>query len=122
MRRLLLVDKNPYDLEAMRAALSSPDVEIETADDGDDALTIALERPPDVVIAASSLGQMGGFALSRELKRFGESGRIPTPRVIVLLERRQDGWLASWSRCDAWATKPVEDGELEELVGAPTAS
>ncbi|HVL82306.1 MAG TPA: hypothetical protein VM840_12030 [Actinomycetota bacterium] len=114
--RVLLVDKNVYDLEAMCLALTSPDIEVQTSHDGDRALLAAMGDPPSVVVAASSLGQMGGFALSRELKMLHDRGDIPYVGVVVLLERDVDEWLARWSRCDAYRTKPVDLDELELLV------
>ena len=114
--RVLLVEKNPLELEAMRLGLDAPDLDIEVSTDGDRALTRALKEPPRVVVTTSSLGQMGGFALSRELKTLHERGDLPEVAVIVLLERSVDSWLADWSRCDAHRTKPVDLVELESLV------
>jgi CheY-like chemotaxis protein len=79
-------------------------------------MTLARERSPDAVVVASSLGQMGGFAVSRELKTLAETGQVPEPKVVVLLEREADAWLAAWSRCDAWLTKPVDPNEVAYLV------
>lgn len=117
--RVVLADKNPYDLESMRSELASPEIDVFTARDGREVLRLTAERRPDVVVAAASLGQMGGFAISRELKmRADVPGADPAPRVIVLLEREADQWLAAWSRCDAWRRKPVSAEELRELVAA----
>ena len=38
-------------------------------------------------------------------------------RIVVLLERAQDEWLARWSGADAWFTKPVNPFELADRVG-----
>ena len=43
-------------------------------------------------------------------------GEIPNPKVIVLLERSADAWLAGWSRCDAWRVKPVDPAEIDEII------
>lgn len=114
--RLIVADKDPFELEAMRQALESPDLDIVTATDGEEMLPKIMDDPPRVVVAASSLGQMGGMALSRELKMRHDRGQLPDIAVIVLLERRADAWLAAWSRCDAYLTKPVDLDELELLI------
>lgn len=113
---VLVADKDPYGLEAATSALRAPDVDVLTAMDGAEAMGIARDQLPEVVVVASSLGQMGGFALSRDLKTLAGAGAIPEPRILVLLERDADSWLAAWSGCDAWRTKPVESGELDRLV------
>lgn len=114
---VLLADKDPYQLEEMRSDLAGPDFEVVTAGDGRQVLALAAQRRPDIVIAAASLGQMGGFAIARELKMLADrSGSPPPPAIAVLIEREADAWLAAWSRCDAWRTKPIDPDELRALV------
>lgn len=115
--RILLADKDPYDLDSMRSELASPGTDVITTRDGREVVRLAAEERPDVVIVASSLGQMGGLAVARELKMLGDMmGADLAPRVIVLLERPNDKWLAEWSRADAWLVKPVDVEQLRELT------
>lgn len=115
--RVLLADKDPYDLAAIKSELESPGTQVVTTRDGREVIRLAAEETPDVVIVASSLGQMGGFAVARELKMLGDMmGADRAPRVIVLLERPNDKWLADWSRADAWLVKPVDLEQLRELT------
>lgn len=120
---VVVADKDPYELQALQASLVGPDREILIVNDGENIITIARQRSPDVVIVGSSLGQMGGFAVSRELKMMSDNGEIREPKVVVLLEREADAWLAKWARADAWLVKPVEaaevDARVRELVGQP---
>jgi CheY-like chemotaxis protein len=122
---LVIADKDPYDIAILRSALSHPDREIIEVDDGQNVITLAHARSPDAVVVAASIGSMGGFAVSYELKTMADEGKIRDPKVIVLLERSADAWLANWSRCDAWRVKPVDAAEIDEvitdLVGAPSA-
>lgn len=113
---VVIAEKDPYDLEALRAAFEAPACEVLAAFDGNVALGLTRERSPDAVVLASSLGQMGGFAVSREIKTSAGLGEIPEPKVIVLLEREADVWLAGWSRCDAWLVKPVDPQDVADLV------
>lgn len=113
---VLVVDKDPYDLDALGSGLRAPDLTVATATDGPQALAVARADLPDVVVTASSLGQMGGFALSRELKTLAAAGALPEPKILILLERDHDAWLAAWSRCDAWRTKPIAPQDVEQLI------
>lgn len=114
--RVIVADKDPYDVDTYKASLEAPDVRVATATDGEDLMRLAREQLPDVIVVASSLGSMGGFAISRDLKTLATAGVIPEPKILVLLERDCDEWLARWSRCDRWLTKPVDSGELEGVV------
>jgi len=113
---LVLADKDPYELAVLRSGLASPEREIVEVRDGPNVVTLAHARGPDVVVVAASIGQMGGFAVSYELKTMADEGKIKDPKVIVLLERSADAWLANWSRCDAWRVKPVDPAELDEII------
>lgn len=114
--RVLVADKDPYELDAFRAALEAPDLEVLTARDGEQTVEVALQELPDVLVLAASLGQMGGFAVCRDLKTLAGQGAIPEPKIIVLIEREADAWIAGWSLCDAWRTKPVEPADVDRLV------
>lgn len=113
---LVIADKDPYDLQALKTAFEAPDCEVVTSYDGEEVVRLVRERSPDVVVVSSSLGQMGGFAVSREIKTSAEAGEHKEPKVVILLEREADTWLAGWSRCDAWLVKPVDPVEVADLV------
>ena len=120
---LVIADKDPHELEVLRAGLTAPDREIIAFLDGDHVITLARSRSPDVVVIGASLGHQGGLAVSYELKRMADNGEITEPKVIVVLERQADSWLANWSRCDAYLVKPVDPADLDavmtDLTGAP---
>ncbi len=118
---VVIAEKDPHDLEALRAAFESPDCEVLAAYDGKVAVTLARERKPEAVVLASSLGAMGGFAACREIKTSVDLGEIPEPKVVVLIEREADAWLAKWSRCDAFLVKSVDPSDVADLVSKLTA-
>jgi DNA-binding response OmpR family regulator len=119
---IAIADKDPYDLQALQAGLAAPDREILIVADGENVVTLAESRHVDVAIVGASLGHMGGFAVSRELKMLADTGAIVAPKVIVMLEREADAWLANWSRSDAWLVKPVDIVELDRMVGELAAA
>jgi DNA-binding response OmpR family regulator len=119
---IAIADKDPYDLQALQAGLAAPDREILIVADGENVVTLAESRHVDVAIVGASLGHMGGFAVSRELKMLADTGAIVAPKVIVMLEREADAWLANWSRSDAWVVKPVDIVELDRMIGELAAA
>ena len=68
--RCLIVDDNPAFLESARRLLASEGVEIVgTASTCADAIALAAETEPDVVLVDVELGDEDGFDLARRLAR-----------------------------------------------------
>lgn len=88
------------------------------APNGELGVRAAFRERPDVIVADEIASRAGAFALAKDLRGAPE----PYPgAIVILLERRQDAWLARWSGADAWFVKPVDPFELAdrllELVG-----
>ncbi len=115
---VLLVSRSERARAWMAGALGM-DWEVLEARDGNEALRIAKEEIPEVVIADETTEPYGAFGLARELKN------LPAPpAVIVLLDRRIDDWLSKWSGADRWLSQPVDPfalaaaaRELAEEIG-----
>ena len=125
--KVLVVSADPALREVMgltaggvRRAMGNLPIELLEARDGVEAMRLAWRELPDVVVADEITSRAGAFALARDLK----GAQPPNPaRVVILLDRAQDQWLASWSGADAWFVKPINPFELAETVagflGAP---
>jgi DNA-binding response OmpR family regulator len=83
------------------------------APDGEKGAAIGLRERPDAVVADEIASRAGAFALARELRGAPDPYRGP---IVIVLERRQDGWLARWSGADAWFVKPVDPFELADRL------
>lgn len=114
--RVLVAHKDPHELDALRVAIEADDCEVVTAVDGPDTLDVAYAQHPDAVVVSASLGRMGGFAVSRELKRRAEAGELPEPKVLVILERAEDAWQAERAGADLWVPRPRDVGAVDQLV------
>lgn len=118
--KLLVVSANPQVREEMaitvrsveRRSGRSVDIVLE-ARDGLEGIAMARRHSPQVVIADEIMSRAGAFALARDLK--GSSPPF-AGAVFILLERREDEWLARWSGADAWFVKPVDPFELASAV------
>ena len=102
----LVVSRTPGARAWIRAALG-PDWTFDEAGDGLEALSLAKAQAPRLVIADESTEPYGAFGLTRELKILEDP-----PRVLIVLDRRQDTWLARWAGADAWLVQPVDPFEL----------
>lgn len=108
--RALLVSNNPGARAWMRGALGSGWEFAEVAD-GHAALRAETEEGFDLVIADETTEPFGAFGLARELKILSEP-----PAIIVLLQRPNDVWLATWSGADRWLVQPVDPFALAEAA------
>jgi DNA-binding NarL/FixJ family response regulator len=119
--KVLLVSADPevrtqmqVTARALRRRMDPADtLEVFEATDGDRGARLAWRERPDVVLADEITSRAGAFALTKELK-----GAEPPfeGRVIILLDRSQDEWLAEWSGADAWLVKPADPFRMADLV------
>jgi DNA-binding response OmpR family regulator len=117
---VLLIAADPKVRETMalcargvRRLVGEAAVEFSEAADGVQGMAKAWKELPDVVVVDEITSRAGAFAVARDLK-----GSIPAfpGRVVILLDRPQDAWLARWAGADAWFTKPFNPFELSEVV------
>ena len=121
---VLLVAADPTTRELMRLTVRSIERRLGTpirfleAPDGERGVAIALRERPDAVVADEITSPAGAFALARDLR--GQAEPYPGT-IVILLDRRQDEWLARWSGADAWFVKPVDPFALaDRLLGLVT--
>jgi len=116
---VLLVSPDPATRDLMALAVRSierrtgSDLRFRAARDGDLGLRVALRDRPDVIVADELASRAGAFALARSLRDDAEPF---TGVILIVLERRQDAWLAKWSGADAWFVKPVDPFEVADRL------
>ncbi|HZC72030.1 MAG TPA: hypothetical protein VE442_15160 [Jatrophihabitans sp.] len=66
----------------------------------------------DVAILDGEAQPTGGMGLARQFKYELDD----CPPVVVLIARRQDGWLASWSLADAVINTPIDPVESASVI------
>lgn len=109
---VLLVSRTPEARAWMRRCLD-PGSTFAEAGDGSEALRLAKASAFGLVVTDQTAEPYGAFGLTRELKNLDDA-----PRVIVLLERRMDAWLARWAGADAWLLQPIDPYELRAAARA----
>lgn len=66
----------------------------------------------DLVIVDGEAQPTGGMGLARQFK----NELRECPPIVVLIARKQDGWLASWSLADAVISHPLDPIEAAAVV------
>jgi CheY-like chemotaxis protein len=66
----------------------------------------------DLLLLDGEAQPTGGMGLARQFKNEYDD----CPPIVVLIARRQDGWLASWSLADAVIAFPLDPIEAADVV------
>ncbi len=115
--RILLVEDDPGLVELLIFHFEREEFEVDTTPDGDEALLIARESPPDVVILDWMIEGTSGIEVCRRLRRLPETANVP---IIMLTARGEeaDRIRGLETGADDYVTKPFSPRELVARVGA----
>jgi two-component system, OmpR family, response regulator RegX3 len=114
MTRVLVVDDEPALVDAVGYALRSEGFEVETAEDGEQALTALNGDGVELVVLDIMLPRLSGIEVCRRMR---EASDVP----IILLSARDaevDRVLGLESGADDYVTKPFSMAELLSRVRA----
>ena len=118
MRPLVLVVEDEAPLQKLLAYnLAAAGFEAAQAYDGEEAVTLIEERPPDILILDWMLPQLSGIELCRRLRRRPETAHLP---IIMLTARGEehDRLRGLETGADDYITKPFSPAELIARVRA----
>ena len=118
---VLLATDSDSVFNAVDAALGSDTSEISRVRAGVEVLGAVRDQEPDVVICDLQIGNMGGMATCLDLRMEAEMGRAPETRVLMLLDREADVYLAKQARSDGWLVKPLDAVSVQRAVSAVLA-
>ncbi|MGH8913839.1 MAG: response regulator [Acidimicrobiia bacterium] len=110
MSRALVVADSGWVINDVRAVLGLGDWEVEVLSDPRRVVGAIDELGPEVVVIDLQIGSMGGMAVVREIISVMDEGE--RPRLVLLLDRGADGFLARRAGADARVVKPFEAHEL----------
>ena len=108
---ILVVEDEPAQREVLAYNIAAEGFDVLTADSGDEALLIARETPPDLIILDWMLPNVSGIEVCRQLKSGTQTARIP---VIMLSARSEevDKIRGLETGADDYVTKPYSLAEL----------
>ncbi len=112
--RVMIVDDHPLIRNAVRQAISGPDLAVVAeAENAEDALDLAPQVRPDVLLVDIDLPGKDGVELVREL-----APRLPDTRIVMLTASHDDRHLVDATRCGAigYLTKDLSTEALARGV------
>jgi DNA-binding response OmpR family regulator len=112
---LLLATDADYIYDEVDAALGGP-YTVHRVHAGADVLPAVRQVDPVVVVLDLQIGNMGGMAACLNLRLEERAGRIEARRVLMLLDREADVFLAQRAESDGWLIKPLDAFRLRRAV------
>lgn len=103
--RILVADDDWLNRDLLQAYLSSSGCEVVTAADGDSALKLAMNVPPDLALIDVQMPKMDGLELCRRMKS-AESTRFVPVVIITALDSEDEKLNAFEVGADDFITKP----------------
>ena len=115
--RLLLVEDDAALAELLIWHFEREEFEVEHTPDGEEALLLAQESPPDLVLLDWMIEGLSGIEVCRRLRRLNDTANVP---IIMLTARgeEEDRVRGLETGADDYVTKPFCPRELVARVGA----
>src|SRR4029077_1079432 len=102
--------------DQVRSAFVGPGQEVVEVTRGQDVRAKVAELEPDLVVLDLQIGNMGGVAVAIDLRLEESGGRLPHARILLLLDRRDDAFIARRAGVDLTRVKPVDAGVLRRAA------
>jgi len=102
----------------VRAVLGARDYSVREVTTGPMVVEAVLDRVPDLLVCDFQIGNMGGMAITLELRLEESGGRLDHVPVLLLVDRRPDVFLARRSEADGFLVKPLDPIRLRRAITA----
>src|SRR5436190_22536885 len=116
MTTILVAAEAKWVRDQVRSAFVSPGQEVVEVTRGQDVRAKVRELEPDLVVLDLQIGNMGGVAVAIDLRLEESGGRLPHVRILLLLDRRDDAFIARRADVDLTLVKPVDAGVLRRAA------
>ncbi|MCI0425516.1 MAG: response regulator [Actinobacteria bacterium] len=110
---LLVIADVPWVVNEVRAALAAEPWDIVVITDPRQVIPAVAQHGPRTIVVDMQVGSMGGMAVIREIRQSLD----PRPRLVLLLDRSADLFIARRAGADDCVLKPLEARRLREAVG-----
>ena len=112
---VLLVDDEPSNLRLLQSLVKADGYESLCAKDGAQALMLAKQQQPDLILLDIMMPGMDGFEVARQLKADAGTRNIPII-MVTAMDDRSSRMKALQMGAEEFLTKPVDRAELSIRV------
>lgn len=117
MTRVLLVEDTEDNRFMMRRLLELSGYEVAEARNGEEAVRIAGEKRPEMILMDLSLPIIDGLAATRRIRALPGFEKVPI--VAVSAHDTADFHAEALAAgCNSYITKPIDFGQLEQLISS----
>jgi len=116
MAKVLVISDSPSVRTELTGMLERRGYITVTCDNGHSVNDALSEHSPDVVVCDSQVRSMGVMAITREIRTVEAEGGVDLVKVLAILDRSADVFLARRAGTDAWLVKPVDPAEMRWTV------
>ena len=115
MASILVVDDTQTDRELASQVIKSAGHQVQVASNGSEAMTLAAQFKPDLILLDIVMPGQDGFATCRKLKKDPSTAAIP---VVIVSTKSGDAdkFWAQKQGADGYLTKPYSKGDLVKLM------
>ena len=115
IKKILIAEDDPASRELVREILAAQGYQVIEAADGQEALRMAEEEVPDLVLLDIQLPRVNGLAVVRQLR---QNPRLANLRVVAVTAyaMRGDKEKALDAGFDAYITKPIDATALRNQI------
>lgn len=114
-KTILIVEDNELNMKLFGSLLESKGYETIKSIDGSDALEIARERRPDLIIMDIQLPHRSGLEITKDLKADDALKHIPVIAVTAFAMKGDESKILE-AGCDAYIAKPISVPTFLETV------
>ena len=117
MARILIADDSPTEVYVLQKLLEKHGHEILIAEDGEQAVTMASEKNPDLILMDVVMPNLNGFQATRKLSKDPETNHIP---IIIVSSKNQetDKLWGLRQGAKGYIGKPADESELMSQINA----
>jgi CheY-like chemotaxis protein len=115
LKKILIVEDNPTNLRLIRMVLRNKGYSVLEATDGEEALLVAIEGRPDLIVMDIQLPKMDGLEVTKRLRQTSYFRQVP---IIALTASAMEGDREKIiaAGCDEYISKPVNTRRFPLLV------
>lgn len=100
----------------VRTAFVGPGQQVVEVTRGQAVRAAVADHDPDLVVLDMQIANMGGIAVSIDLRNEESGGRLPHSTILLLLDREADRFLAARADVEGVLVKPVDPGTLRRAA------
>ncbi len=114
-KKILIVEDNSQNMKVELMALRPYGYTLLQATDGEEALEIAVNNKPDLIIMDIQLPEISGLEVTRRLRQMPTFSHTPII-ALTAYAMRGDRERVIEAGCDAYLSKPISTRELPRVV------